>query len=300
MQERTFMNRPFSMTSYGQGEYKTGNMVWIAEIRSLNHRHCDIHIKMSHNFIALEDKIRKKIGQKYSRGRIDVIITMRGESDKNKSIIPDIRLAKEYHQCLLQINSELGLNDKPSLEQICKFPEIITSIEPEQELTEIWQAIELAIEEALENGLNMRAKEGNNLKQDLLGRMTHFSEIMDNIKEKIPILINNKERSLKERLTKLIKDIEMDPIRLSQEVAIITDKSDVTEEIVRLDSHLRQFAGFLDLDEPVGRRLDFLLQEILREINTMASKINDSSVAHLTVELKNEMEKMREQVQNLE
>ncbi|MEN8142085.1 MAG: YicC/YloC family endoribonuclease [Thermodesulfobacteriota bacterium] len=295
------MTRPLSMTSFGRGEYKTGKRTWTAEVRSVNHRFCDIKIRIPRKYGALEEKIKKEISAAYSRAHIDVNISYSGEEQGAVQLKTDLDLARQYHDCLKSISRELALDSEPDLSILSGFREIITVESQEEDLDEIWNSgIRQALQAALEECRKMREAEGSNLKQDLQERLSLISGASAKIEEMFPQLQAEKKTALEERLANLLNGVEIDQARLAQEVALLADKADVTEELVRLKSHISQFGNFLELDEPVGRRLDFLLQEFLREINTLASKISSAQVAHLAVELKNELEKMREQVQNLE
>ena len=288
------------MTSYGRGDSTSGPKSWIAEIRSVNHRYLDVKVKIPRKYTALEERVKKEIAAQYSRGHVDVIITPGPESVETMRLNVNIPLARDYHHCLESISKELGLADQPTLAMIKDFREVVTAQEEEEDLDNIWPSLREAVVNALKNGLVMREKEGEALKKDLSERLNNFTATIAQIEETVPDLVKMKEDKLKERLGKLLDGVDLDPIRLTQEVAIMTDKSDVTEELVRLKSHIDQFAHFLEADEPIGRRLDFLLQEFLREINTFASKINNAPMAHQSVDLKNEVEKLREQIQNLE
>lgn len=295
------MTRPLSMTSFGRGEYQTGKRTWTAEVRSVNHRFCDIKIRIPRKYAALEERIKKEISSSYSRAHIDVTISYSGEEQGAVQLKTDMELARQYHDCLKSISKELSLDSGPDLSILSGFREIITVESQEENLDEIWNSgIRQALQSALDECLKMRAAEGGNLKQDLQERLSLIAEASDKIEKMFPQLLAEKKTALEERLANLLSGVEIDQARLAQEVALLADKADVTEELVRLKSHISQFGNFLELDEPVGRRLDFLLQEFLREINTLASKISSAQVAHLAVELKNELEKMREQVQNLE
>jgi len=183
---------------------------------------------------------------------------------------------------------------------VANYPNVIFAGDEVEDLEATWEVLRQALQQALELTQDMREREGLSLKNDLLGRLDFLAATRERISDKIPELTGQKLTALEERIAKLVSDVEIDPARLAQEIAILADKADVTEELVRLGSHIDQFRHFLEQQEPVGRRLDFLLQEFLREINTMASKISDVAIAHQAVELKNELEKMREQVQNLE
>ena len=170
----------------------------------------------------------------------------------------------------------------------------------DEDLAEVWNIVEKVIDGALETCDTMRAQEGAALAADLIGRLQYFEKTVQNIEKSIPELLEQRQKNLQERLEKLLANVQLDPARLAQEVALMADKTDVTEEIVRLRCHIGQFELFLHEESGIGRKLDFLIQEFLREVNTLASKINDATVAHLTVDLKSELEKMREQVQNIE
>lgn len=295
------MNYPASMTSFGRGDETDGLTGWTVEIRSVNHKFCDIRIKIPRQYTGLEEQIKKEVASFITRGHIDVVITPSGESSEIKELHVNQSLAKQYYKCLLQLKKEINLpatNDDLSL--LATFPDVIKATDKETDIEHIWPSLHKALLEGLTKSQDMREREGSSLKNDLLQRVQFVSDTVKKIEEKAPALVEQKKLALQERLNKLLENSEINVERLDQEVALLADRSDVTEELVRLHSHIDQFRHFLEIQEPAGRRLDFLLQEFLREINTTASKISDASVAHLTVELKNEVEKMREQVQNLE
>lgn len=295
------INRPLSMTSFGRGEHIANNRIWTAEVRSVNHRFCDIKIRLPRKYGVLEERIKKAITATFNRGHIDVNISYSGEDEGAILLKTDLAFARQYQLCLQELNDDLGLNSPPDLAMIANYRDIITSENQEEDLDEIWSdGIQQALQAALDDCAGMRQTEGAILKEDLVSRLAQVAKAADKITTMIPQLITDKKSALVERLDTLLNDVAIDPTRLAQEVAIMVDKADVTEELVRLQSHIKQFSHFLDLDEPTGRRLDFLLQEFLREINTLASKIANSKVAYLAVDIKNELEKMREQVQNLE
>lgn len=290
---------PLSMTAFGRGEF-LGRRHWTVEIRTVNHRFCDISIKIPRRYAGLEDKIKKAAASVLSRGHIEVLINYIPGEAEEITLRTNRPLARAYYQSLLTLNQELGRNEAPDLRLIAQYPGIITEAEPEEDLDETWAEIEAALRQALDACLTMRRDEGRALKTELIERLAGFEVVTGEIETAVPRLLHQKEEACKSRLTRLLEGVEMDPGRLAQEMAILADKSDITEELVRLKSHIQQFKNFLDDSAPVGRRLDFLMQEFLREINTMASKINDTTIIHRTVELKNETEKLREQIQNLE
>lgn len=297
------MKYPLSMTGFGRGEKSdAAGRDWTVELRSVNHRFLDIRVKIPQPFAELEEFVKKEISRFYSRGHIDLSIAVTGGEDTASELRVNLSLAGQYRNCLYSLRDKLNLSSDrgKELELIAARKDVITTVDRREDIGRIRPELQQALRRALENSLTMRAQEGKNLKKDLLARLDTLRATITDIEEVIPQLLNKKEQLLKQRLDNLLTGIDLDPQRLAQEVAIIADKADITEEIVRLKSHINQFAHFFDLAEPVGRRLDFLLQEFLREINTMASKIADADTAHLTVALKNEVEKMREQVQNLE
>ncbi|MFC1524115.1 YicC/YloC family endoribonuclease [Thermodesulfobacteriota bacterium] len=294
------MKCPVSMTSFGRGESSDVERTWIAEIRSVNHRYCDVNIKISKKYAALEERIRKEVSGFYNRGRIDITINSVGDNSKAYTLGANLTLAREYYQCLESIRQELNIENPPDLTQLVGYKDIVTVNENEEDLENIWGAVNKALILALQEGLRMREAEGRSLTSDLQSMLTTIFENIEEIDSAIPEIIAKKQATLQERLDNILKGVDIDQGRLAQEVAFLADKADITEELVRLRSHIKQFSQLLETSEPVGRRLDFLLQEFIREINTIASKIGDASVAHVTVGLKNEVEKMREQVQNLE
>lgn len=294
------MKHPLSMTAFGRGDSGTRERQWTVEIRSVNHRFNDIKVKIARKYLALEEPIKKEVARLFSRGHIEVMIGLSGTQADGVTLSANLQLAREYCDCLKRIQQELGLQTPPDLAMVASLKDVIIPEELQEDMDAVWTEIQEALTLALNECMQMRIDEGQSLRTDLLQRLDSFGQTVAAIEQAIPELISKKEAALKERLNTLLQGVDLDPVRLAQEVAIIVDKSDITEELVRLKSHIQQFQSFMDLEEPVGRRLDFLSQEFLREINTMASKINDTAITHKTVELKNEIEKMREQVQNLE
>jgi uncharacterized protein (TIGR00255 family) len=297
------MSRPMSMTGFGRGEAIGSGKKWTVEVRSVNHRFLDVKIRMPRLYSFLEERMKKKVALSYSRGHIDVSMDVADEGDEGGRLKIDLALAREYYRSLQAIRNDLHLQQEPDLNMLAAFRDIILPAEEEPASTkidEIWPAACSALESALDEAAAMRAEEGLAMKQDLQERLQHFDRMIGALEDRIPGIVTQRELALKERLASLLAGVDMDPVRLAQEVAIMVDKSDVSEELVRLRSHIRQCHGFLDLDEPIGRRIDFLLQEFLRELNTIAAKISDVEAAYLVVDLKNEHEKMREQAQNIE
>lgn len=291
---------PVSMTAFGRGEFSGDRRKWTVEIRTVNHRFCDIKVRMPHKYAVLEEKIKKAVAAVCARGHIEVTVNLAAGTEAAAQFSVNLPLARAYRQALTAIQRDLALPEAPVLGLIAAYPGIIATAEEAEDLAEVEAEINAALRQALDSCLVMRQDEGQALATELLTRLTEFEAVVDSIAAGLPALLARREQTLKERLAGLLAGIELDPARLAQEVAILADKADITEELVRLQSHIRQFRNFMAESKPVGRRLDFIMQEFLREINTMAAKIDDTATIHKTVELKHEAEKLREQIQNLE
>ncbi|VAW40436.1 UPF0701 protein YloC [hydrothermal vent metagenome] len=293
--------RPRSMTGFGRGEAVFEGRTWIAEVRTVNHRFLDLRIILPRPYAALEDRVRSAAAAHHDRGRVEISLQLQGEEAGGLLLLAvNTDLARQYHRCLQQLNDEFGLDDKVRLADMLTLRDLISQQDLDLDPDREWHGISAALDRAFEECRRMREQEGRLLKEDLAKRLADFAATVGAIEQQLPEILQQRQDELKRRITRLLDGVDLDPMRLAQETAILADKCDVTEELVRLRSHISQFTGFLDSDEPVGRRLDFLLQEFLREVNTLASKINNAGVAYLNVEMKNEIEKLREQVQNLE
>ena len=289
-----------SMTGFGRGEAEKSGRLWTVELRCVNNRFLDLKSKLPKGYMILEEPIRKKVSEYHQRGRVDLVLSVSGDFSDLLHVKVNLGLAENYRQALGELADSLKLANTVSLAQIALYPDVLVREQEEEDIETIWQYVDQALDAALAGCDLMRRQEGAALVEDLSTRLTGFRDTVAMIEKSIPELLQQREKNLQERLEKLLGNVEIDPQRLAQEVAILADKTDVTEEIVRLRSHIQQFENFLHEEVAVGRKLDFLIQEFLREVNTMASKINDAGIAHLTVDLKSELEKMREQVQNIE
>lgn len=289
-----------SMTGFGRGEKESGGKVWTVELRCVNHRFLDLKTKLPKGYLALEERVRKKISQFHQRGRVDLIITVSGDFSDLLHVKVNMGLAGTYCEALESINREFGLEKSVTASLLASYPDVLVREQETEDVEALWPLLEEALESALEYCDIMRQQEGVALVNDLVSRLDYFAATIDSIEKAVPELLQQRRSNLQERLGKLLDTVQLDPMRLAQEVAILADKTDVTEEIVRLRCHIQQFRAFLQEQAAVGRKLDFLMQEFLREVNTVASKITDAAIAHLTVDLKSELEKMREQVQNIE
>ncbi|MGB3223182.1 MAG: YicC/YloC family endoribonuclease [Desulforhopalus sp.] len=289
-----------SMTGFGRGELETDGRVWTAEVRCVNNRYLDLKMKLPRGYALLEEKIRKKVSETYLRGRVDIFLSVSGDFSDLQEVKVNLPLAEGYINALQLLSGQFGLKEVITTQMVASYPDVMVREQKDDDLIAVWGIVEKVIDAALENCDTMRTQEGKILAADLMTRLSFFENTIDTIEKSIPELLEQRLKNLQERLEKLLANVQLDPTRLVQEVAVMADKTDVTEEIVRLRCHIGQFKLFLGEESGIGRKLDFLIQEFLREVNTLASKINDAAVAHLTVDLKSELEKMREQVQNIE
>lgn len=289
-----------SMTGFGRGELETEGRVWTAEVRCVNNRYLDLKMKLPRGYALLEEKIRKKVSETYLRGRVDIFLSVSGDFSDLQEVKVNLPLAEGYINALQLLSGQFGLKEVITTQMVASYPDVMVREQKDDDLIAVWGIVEKVIDAALESCDTMRTQEGKILAADLMTRLSFFENTIDTIEKSIPELLEQRLKNLQERLEKLLANVQLDPTRLVQEVAVMADKTDVTEEIVRLRCHIAQFKLFLGEESGIGRKLDFLIQEFLREVNTLASKINDAAVAHLTVDLKSELEKMREQVQNIE
>ncbi|PIE60752.1 MAG: YicC family protein [Desulfobulbus propionicus] len=289
-----------SMTGFGRGEADSEGKTWIAEIRTVNHRFLDQRVVLPRSFIRFEEAVKKKVAEIFERGRVDLTLLCQNETEGETEFVVNTKLASQYHRCLQKLKNDYLLAGSITLQDMLSQGDMILQKEREVDLDKEWAVISAALDRALLECDRMRQQEGLALKKELVNRLDGFQALVTTIEMEAPQILAHRQQELQDRLGRLLDAVDIDDARLAQEAAILADKSDITEEIVRLQSHIRQFRGLMEGNEPVGRRLDFLLQEFLREVNTLASKIANVSVAHLGVEMKNEIEKLREQVQNLE
>ena len=290
-----------SMTSFGraQGEEGKGYLFSI-EMKSVNNRYLDLNIRMPKFMILLEEEIRKIINTRLNRGKVDVFINYK--SYEKASAMPKLNLevAKGYYNCLNELQKEFNIENDITVSKLANFPEVLTLEEKEENLDEVLKEIKPLIETSLDKMLDMRIREGEKLKEDILIKLDAIEEkvkIIENFAEDLPKTYKQK---LEERLSELTKGLNVDEERIAVEVAIFADKVAIDEEVIRLKSHIGQMRKTLNLEEPVGRKLDFIVQEMNRETNTIGSKANDINITNIVIDIKNLIEKIREQVQNIE
>lgn len=289
-----------SMTGFGRGTMDEEGIGFVIEIKSVNHRYLDLNIKMPRSLNSLEDKIRKIMALKVSRGKIDVFITQNKALNQNEIASLNTVLADSYIKCLQDIKERYKLIDDISVSLIAKFPEVVQLQQQETDIDKVWQVLVSPLNNAMDELIAMRILEGEKLKEDILNRCELISTYVDKVEGKSSTVVVNYREKLNSRIKELLKNIPVDENRIAIEVAIYADKASIDEEIVRLRSHLNQVNEALALSEPVGRKLDFIVQEMNREANTIASKADDLDIVNFTLNIKSEIEKIREQIQNIE
>ncbi|MDI6711332.1 MAG: YicC/YloC family endoribonuclease [Bacillota bacterium] len=289
-----------SMTGYGRGEAEEPYRKFTVELKAVNHRFSEVVVRLPRSMMALEDRIRRVVLEHISRGRVDVFLNVDEGEGRPIAVKVDKDLALAYYKAMKDLQGDLGLSGVISLDHLIAMPQIFLPDEPKAEPEEWWPAIEQALRQACGGLVVMRREEGAVLASDLDARLAEMEDMAARIKERVPEVAAAYRERLEQRLQELAGDLTIDPARLAQEVAFFAERADITEELVRLASHLRQARDCLAAEGPVGRRLDFLAQEMFREVNTIGSKAQDEAIAKLVVELKIQLEKVREQVQNVE
>ncbi len=290
-----------SMTAYAKSETSAESFNVSIEIRSYNSRHLDIALRLTHGWVLLEEKIKKLIAQKVARGRLDITVAIKDDSEAAGAYEIDLPRAKAYHQALLTLKKALAIEAPVGLDQLINGSGLLKQVEGEKDISACWQVVEGVLIHALEELDGMRQQEGDYIAQDFKERLNLIEDKLAQIKSASEGFLEMYRDRLTERIGALTNGIvPLEPERIAQEAAILADKSDISEELVRVGSHLLQFRHFLADSEPAGRKLNFLLQEFNREFNTMGSKAGKSEISHLIVEVKSELEKLREQVQNVE
>ena len=291
---------PKSMTGYGRGEAIGEGKKFVVELKTVNHRFGEIMLKIPRGMLALEEKTKRFLQNGFARGRMDVFVNVEDWGERNTSVKIDQDLARSFYQALTALQKDLGLQDSITLEQILTLPNLISLEAPEEKTENFWPVLQEALAQALQQLLEMRETEGQSLQQDLLLRLTKVEELVKIIENRSPEVVVEYQKKLTQRLEEWLNEVNLDQDRLLNEVAFFADRCSITEELVRLYSHLEQGRLTLQKSEPIGRKMDFLLQEMNREINTIGSKASDLNIASIVVEIKSELEKIREQVQNLE
>ena len=290
-----------SMTGFGRGEAVRNNRTITIEMKSVNHRYCDINIRMPKVLFHIENKLKNIIKEEISRGKIDVFINHEDRSDKANSIVYNSNLTQQYMDRFQEISREFHIENDIKVSHLTRYPEVLVLEDQEQDDEEILESLaEESLRMALMKVKETRSKEGQMLKTDLKIKLEDMLGYVDDLKTITPKVIDEYRIKLTERISELTDQALVDPERIAMEVALYADKSCIDEEIVRLESHIVHMRDTLDADEAIGRKLDFISQEMNREANTVLSKANNIEVSNHGIELKTLIEKVREQIQNIE
>ena len=289
-----------SMTGFGRSTYENEGREYIIEIKSVNNRFNDINIKMPRNLNYLEEKIRKQILSNISRGKVEVSIQLNNNSDLGKKINLNTDIAKKYIEELKKLTKETNIIDNINIMDVAKFPDVLNIRIDEEAEEVIEKELFTALDSAINSFLDMRQKEGSKIKIDLENRIEVIKQKIEQISSISAGLVDEYIVKLETRIKELLKTDVVDQTRLAQEVVIYSDKCSVEEEITRLKSHISQFLNLLNENIAIGKKLDFLIQEMNRETNTIGSKANNLEITNFVVDIKTELENVREQIQNIE
>jgi uncharacterized protein (TIGR00255 family) len=288
-----------SMTGFGRSQRESNDFSLTVEIKTVNHRFCEYHIRMPRQLLKMEEKIKKQLGEHIQRGRVEVFVTISGNGAIYRRVNIDWPLLEEYYQYILKIKEKYNLKSEITMHELLERQEWLQVEEVESGNEELEKLFSVTVEEAVQQLIAMRGIEGKELEIDIRKQLLILEETIHKVRSYAPLVV----RAYQERLTKRLHEFAtgiLDDQRLLTEVALFADKADINEELTRLHSHIRQFSETLRETEPIGRKLDFLLQEMNREVNTIGSKANDSNIAKEVVEMKSLLEKLKEQIQNIE
>ena len=288
------------MTGYGRGEVDHDGAKFSVELNTVNRKQSDIVVSLPRDLTELEPRIRQTINESISRGRTNVLVCLHHGSNGSPKLALDTELARSYHDAMRALQKELSAPGEITIGTILQAPGVMRAPEETIKSEEAWPTVERALRAALAELIKMRESEGKHLAKDLIHRLKAMRKTLKEIRALHPEVVKKYRAALLERIEKAGFPIAADDDRLIKEISFFADRSDISEELTRLESHLAQFAHHLRKNEPVGRTLEFITQEIFREVNTLGSKANDATISQLVVTLKAELEKIREQIQNLE
>ncbi|MBP1556432.1 MAG: YicC family protein [Oscillospiraceae bacterium] len=290
-----------SMTGYGRSQQQLGGWDITVEIKSVNHRYFEFSSRTPRSCNYMEDKLKSLVQSRISRGKCDLYLQLAATEGNNNEVVKvNIDLAKSYLDSLKSLSEATGLPFDVSLSSLSRYPDVLTSERAAIDEDELWSCVSQVANEALDNFVAMRETEGARLREDILSRLETVLKLTEKVEQQSPQTVENYRNKLYQKLQTLLADRNVDDARVLTEAAIFADRVAVDEETVRLRSHVQQFREILSSSEPVGRKLDFLTQELNRESNTIGSKAQDAKVAAIVIELKSELEKIREQIQNIE
>lgn len=288
-----------SMTGFGRASLESNGKNYIIEIKTVNNKYSDITVKSPKRLSFMEDKIRKQIANRITRGKVEVSVSFFDFSNKSKNVVLNKEIAKEYIKQLREIADENNLSENISVVEIAKLPDILNSIDSDNDeeiASEALQCLNMALDSLIE----MRKAEGENIKQDLLERIERVQNLVDKIAENSKGIVEEYVSKLEKRVKEILKTDVVDENRIAQEAVIYADKTSIEEELTRLNSHIVQFKELVNNDGPVGKKIDFMIQEMNRETNTIGSKAGSGEITKAVIDLKVELEDIREQIQNIE
>ena len=289
-----------SMTGYGRAKIENDTREYIVEVKSVNHKYLDINIKLPKTLFCIEDKIRKVISNKISRGKIDVFVTYINYGIEGKTILINKDIAKMYIKEIEEIATENNIASGIRATEISKFPEVLNVIVDEEDEEKIWLELNKCLEKALDNFIEMRTTEGEKIKEDLKQRLDEIDENINEIFKNSTGLVEEYVVKLRKRIQEILNTDVVDETRLAQEIVIYSDKTSIEEEITRIKSHIIQFKELLNSEGAIGKKADFIIQEMNREINTVGSKSGKFEITQLVIKIKTQIEDIREQIQNIE
>jgi len=288
------------MTGYGRGQSTFDGARFSVELNSVNRKQSDVSVSLPREFSELEPRVRDLINSRIARGRLNVVVSFQNGATVVPRLAIDTALAAAYFRAMTDLRDELGAGGEITIETILRSPGVLRIPEDSIAFENAWPHLEEALTSALDDLIKMREREGKHLAKDLIKRLKLVRQSLRKVRQLHPGVCKKYRQTLQERIARAGLDLPVDDERLVREVILFADKSDISEELIRLDSHLAQFAHTLRKTEPVGRTLDFITQEIYREFNTLGAKANDAEISQLVVTCKAEMEKIREQIQNIE
>lgn len=289
-----------SMTGFGRCEATINGREIVVEIKSVNHKFFEFFCRTSRGYSFLEERLKSAVNSKISRGKIDLFVSVSMPEDTQANVTVNHNLAAGYVSALKELSQVYEIPFDITAAALSRYPDILTVHKTPEDEDQVWEAVLPALDEALERFLAMKRSEGERLKADVLSRAENILGIVEKIEKRSPQTVKEYEERLKEKILDFLQGASVDEQRLLTEVAIFSDKVAVAEETVRLRSHIEELKKALDTDGAVGRRMDFIIQEMNREANTIGSKVSDAELAHKVVDIKVEIEKIREQIQNLE
>jgi uncharacterized protein (TIGR00255 family) len=288
------------MTGYGRSEVHDAQLALTVEARSVNHRYLDIALRYPRLYAPLEARMKQRVSTHFARGRIDITLAPQESPENRRALSLDYVLAQQYYAALQHLQESLRLPGVIDVSLIASLRDVLKVEEPSEDIESSWDIIARGLDAALQALKSMRVQEGEALCRDFHLRLQAMAQQIQAIRQRVPQVVVEYQQRLEQRVKELFNQFEIDPNRLAQEAILFAERADITEELTRLEAHMQAFTRLLSSSDAVGRKIEFLVQEMHREVNTIGSKSNDTAIAHSVVELKSELERIREQIQNIE